>query len=75
MTSVTDFNRQDDHINAAIEKLTRDQLLDLALVMEEHGGHFAGALATAFIRADPQNKSRILSVFGGIFLMYVGVSL
>lgn len=42
---------------------TRDELLPIFERMEEHGGGFVSALASAWFKADPRNQRRIQDAF------------
>lgn len=47
--------------------MTDDQLMAAAHEMDRRGGGFASAIATAFFRADSDNKARLLLTFGDLF--------
>lgn len=49
----------------------KDRLILLA--MEEHGGHFAAALAGAAFRADQKNFDRLKAAFPDIWAEYAWV--
>ena len=50
--------------------LTESQLYKAAYEMDRSGGSFASAIATAFFRADGDNKKRLLYAFGDLFVKY-----
>ena len=47
--------------------MTDDQLMAAAHEMDRRGGGFASAIATAYFRADRDNKTKLLLTFGDLF--------
>lgn len=54
-------------INRKGTPMTDDQLMAAAHEMDRIGGGFASAIATAYFRADSDNKARLLLTFGDLF--------
>jgi hypothetical protein len=50
--------------------MSESELLKAALNMEQYGGGFAEAIASAYFRADSENKQRLLTAFGHLFEKY-----
>ena len=48
----------------------REHFLPAARMMEQQGGGFASAIATAFFRADNHNSAQLLAAFPALFRQY-----
>jgi hypothetical protein len=50
--------------------MSESELLKAAHNMVYYGGGFAEAIASAYFRADSENKQRLLTAFGHLFERY-----
>ncbi len=55
-------------------EISEDARLNAVRVMQEIGGGFAQAIATAFSRADPANRERLVFAFPELFERYAALA-